>query len=357
MGEGWAWDLKLVPPPARDHRDAQLHLDCWPHSKDILICSDANCQGSWDDKCKSDPMGEELDNWIGDKGLTVLNNSRSRVSAIGILRWHIPMADKTAPDIAIVYQSKSHIFSWKTLDSFGSDHLTILISAPLIRFFLKPTRKRNFRTTDWKTFMSVCEESFNERWPEQSLEKDVHRFVKIKQVATKKSTPSCSGKVSKPWWSSKCRQVKRNFNRCQKELRQDRNNLILLHKYQDARRIWNETIKAEKRDSWRQFAAEITPWVNTSVIWNTLRGMDGRSQMALPGVAILECEKTLTSDSQKAEATARVCAKISRLKVPRDQEKTAYEAVSAHLKVRSLTWPFDEDFWEEHLEGALKKLK
>ena len=86
-------------------------------------------------------------------------------------------------------------------------------------------------------------------------------------------------------------------------------------------------------------------------------GMDGRSQVALPGVAILEGEETLTSDSQKAEATARVYAKISRLKVPRDQEKTAYEAVSAHLKVRSLTWPFDKDFWEEHLEGALKKLK
>ena len=128
------------------------------------------------------------------------------------------------------------------------------------------------------------------------------------------------------------------------ELRQDRYNPILLDEYHEAHSILKETVKPKKRDSWKKFALGLSPSVPTSKVWKKMRGMDGRSQVALPRVAIMEGEKILTSDSQKAETTVRFYAGTSRLKVPRDQEKTAYEALRVHLKIRSLTPPFDEHF-------------
>ena len=38
----------IYRPPARDHRDADLHLDNWPTGEQVIILSDANCHWSWD---------------------------------------------------------------------------------------------------------------------------------------------------------------------------------------------------------------------------------------------------------------------------------------------------------------------
>ena len=48
MGEEGAGDLKLVPPPARDHRDAQLHLDCWFLGWEMQVRSNGRGAGQLD---------------------------------------------------------------------------------------------------------------------------------------------------------------------------------------------------------------------------------------------------------------------------------------------------------------------
>ena len=125
-GELEIWNI--YRPPARqtvcDNRDAQLYLDLWPHQKDVLICSDANCHGSWDENCLPDKMGEEVEDWMAEKGLMLLNNAPTRISAHG---------KESAPDISIVATSKAHIFNWTPLDSIGSDHLPLLISTENVK--------------------------------------------------------------------------------------------------------------------------------------------------------------------------------------------------------------------------------
>ena len=136
----------------------------------------------------------------------------------------------------------------------------------------------------------------------------------------KVSTPTSSGRTPKPWWNSKCAEAKREFNRSQRELRRNRSDPARLERFEEARRNLDRTIKDERRESWRQFAADLTPSVPTTKVWNTLRGMDGRSQASLPGVPLVEGGKTLVTDKQKAEATVKVYAGVSRLKVDRSRK-------------------------------------
>ena len=88
-----------------------------------------------------------------------------------------------------------------------------------------------------------------------------------------------------------------------------------------------------------------------------MRGMDGRSQASLPGVPLVEGSKTLVTDKQKAEATVKVYAGVSRLKVDREHEKRAYQTVREHLKKEIPVTPYEDEFSKHELFRAVRKLK
>ena len=200
--------------------------------------------------------------------------------------------------------------------------------------------------------MSTSRPATSNKRPEQSLDKDCKKFTEMILQAAKKSTPSSSGKASKPWWNEKCAAPKRECNQALRRLRTSRTEEAISI-YQQARLDLEKTIITEKGESWKSFASELTPSIPSTKVWNTMKAMDGRSRSNLPGVPIIEDGKERAIEREKAEATVKAYARVSRLKVERVHEKDAY-----NKDRRAVTAPIEEeDFTMDELISVTSKLK
>ena len=317
------WNIYRTP--ARDHRDADLHLDKWPTGEQVIILSDANCHGSWDKILASDALGESLDEWAADNNFLFLNSGPTRWSSIGA---------GSSPGVTKVSASKAHVFSWKTLDSIGSDNLPILLSTNDKKQKDKPSKKLNFRKTDWRAFRTACEKQFSDSWPEQSPGKD----CKLVLLPVKDCKLVQSGQTHHSFLVRKnfqalvsCTEAKRKYNAAHKLLQRNRQNQTAIEECSAVRSDLEETIRIEKAASWRNFVNEFLPSTPETKAWNTIRSMDGRSKQSLPGTPLVENGKEYVTDKQKADATVGVYATISHTKILRENSKAPYKTVRTKL--------------------------
>ena len=110
-------------PPGRaaqdDGRDTDLHLPCWPTTRDAFICGDMNAHGSWD-RCKEgDAHGDAIEAWLDDNCWNHLNDGSHTRTA--------PDGTPSTPDASFAHASWATRVSWRTMPTLGSDHLPILI--------------------------------------------------------------------------------------------------------------------------------------------------------------------------------------------------------------------------------------
>ena len=110
--------LRLPDSAALESIGVKLHLQKGDSGK-VLICGDLNAHGTWDSFVESDTLGEAVEDWQISSQMSHLNTGApTRVDHSG---------NPSAPDVSLVHSSRSHLFSWSTLDTIGSDHLPILI--------------------------------------------------------------------------------------------------------------------------------------------------------------------------------------------------------------------------------------
>ena len=241
----------------------------------------------------------------------------------------------SSPDVTLLKTSRAHLVNWKVLDSIGSDHLPLLISTDQKTQERRPSKRLNYKKTDWDVYKQTWNQLCSIERPEQSLDKDCKQFTEIILQAAKKSNPSSSGKASKPWWNGKCAAAKRERNQELRKLRTSRTEEAISI-YQQARLDLEKTIITEKGESWKTFASELTPSIPSTKARNTMKAMDGRSRSNLTGIPIIEDGKERATDREKAEPTVKAYARVSRLKVERVHEKDAYDKVRRAVTVISM---------------------
>ena len=344
----------IYRPPAKggaDTRDARPQLQVWPTDKCSIICADANAHGSWDRPDITDHVGEEIDDWAIDKRMYILNQGvPTRIKSDGT---------GTAPDISVVHSSSSQAFSWKTLDSIGSDHLPILIDRQ--RRSQKVDRRRrqlNIKKADWERFQDILTGTLLPS-AEASLEQQVKQFATSVLGAAQKSIPLTRKKPGKPWWNTQCANAKTNLNRALQRLRANPQDEDLSHRYNEAKSLLRETIASQKRSCWREYVANLDPKTPTTKVWNTLKAMDGRQRSGLPDTTIKHGEKsTVVSDQQKADLAIKTYAEVSRIRIPRRLGKEADHALLTGLRDNTHSHSdLANDFSFPELQSILHKLK
>ena len=94
----------------------------------------------------------------------------------------------------------------------------------------------------------------------------------------------------------------------------------------NAQRTLDDTICRAKRKFWQDYIESLNPRIQKSRILNTIRGMGGRAKQRLSDKPIVTAQKSVTSDSAKADLACQVYAKVSRVNIKNSDEKKAYRA-------------------------------
>ena len=127
--------------------------------------------------------------------------------------------------------------------------------------------------------------------------------------------------------------------------------------YQQTREAIDNTVLEERRKTWRDRASTLSPRTPTFKVWQTLKGLDGRSKKRLPDTPLTAGTKKFDTDSKKADHAVATYAEVSRVNIPREEEKEAYLDVHAALKKGTSCEELDETFYLEELEKVLQKTK
>ena len=127
------------------------------------------------------------------------------------------------PDVSIVGCNNAQRVTCTTLESIGSDHLSILISTDQ-KLEAQSVKSLNYRETDCDVYRRICRELFSRDWPEQSLKTDNKLFVKLVLEARKKSTPTTTRKNCLSWWIPECTTAKKRCNKALSVAREDSGN-------------------------------------------------------------------------------------------------------------------------------------
>ena len=320
----------MYRPPARGgnsySRDVELYLSGWPSGKDVIIGGDVNAHGVWDHSGQTDQGGEEINDWMASKNMVALNNGAPT-------RYRGLQA--TAPDITIAHASRLHLIKWEIGDSLESDHLPFLVKFATAEPVKEKAERRNFnyKRADWEGFAEKVDDLVEETWKEEgSLEKRYKDFVDIVMKAAKAKIPMTSSrKRQTPWWNEECNMAKERMKESFDEWKRTKEERAWTA-YETAKRNLSRAVAEGKRDWWRSFAPTLDAHASGTKIWNTIKGIDGRSKQPLPANQIISGNCTARSNNEKADLAMKTYAQVSRVQVDRVKSKTAYTDVREHLK-------------------------
>ena len=148
------------------------------------------------------------------------------------------------------------------------------------------------------------------------IEDSVHKAYKKWQTsilkASKAAIPRGCRKEIKPWWNK------------------DLDNLVLLrndarkkaHLGEEEKQIWLRTenelknsIFEAKKERWRNFVTGLSFKTNASTVWNTIKGLDGRTPNSKPNKALKRGNKDpeMVSSYRRITLTSCVAKLVERL--------------------------------------------
>ena len=173
VGDGDALTLvNVYCPPARrgqgEDRVAGFDPASLPCHRGVLIGGDLNAHSPlWDPFQPGDALGEELEQWLLDRGLMCLNDG----SATHVNRG---TGGDSAPDVTIVHGSRLAGCEWSVADRLGSDHSAVIVEVEcggVGRLGRLEAVRRTWRwkAADWSAFADKIEEVLQREWSDYRL--------------------------------------------------------------------------------------------------------------------------------------------------------------------------------------------
>ena len=119
----------------------------------------------------------------------------------------------------------------------------------------------------------------------------------------------------KPWWNE-------NLDKCIKARNDARQRA---HLGETERELWvkldkeaRNQIQQAKREKWKNYVSTLNYHTDPNKVWQTIKGLDGRTTQLKPCKAMKHGNKLLITDREKANAFITEYSKVSRL--PKDKE-------------------------------------
>ena len=352
--------VKLVniycPPPSSSATIADLNMevDIIPTAPNVIICGDFNAHSIlWDTQIQTDARGEEIEDWIIDNNLTVLNEGEHT-------RINPATGGHSSPDISLCGTSWNNLISWTIINGLGSsDHNPILLDvAKEVKHNPVVLGKAKWRAknVDWTPFTKEVEEK-SIAWEETTnIHNEVRGFVRDVIDAGNKHVGKVKlGKNTKTWMTPPVRaairqrnRLRRNINRnCTKEQREE---------WLKSTRLAKEEIKKAKEESWRETLDDVVTEADDVKMWRLIKYLNGTPCSNSPNEVMVKDGKRIISDIDKADTFNTHYSQVSRLKFTREERAT-----NRKLKQTMSNNPDPgldyNDFTLAELETAIKKMK
>ena len=271
----------------------------------LFIGMDSNGHSpSWGpDIVRCNHVGHQIEEFTIKNKLQILNDPDSPPTFVANSRCFSWIDVSTAsPSLTRLCQG------WQVLEKdFHSDHYPILA-----RFNVHPdhqhTRSRyDWKAADWVSFRNTLGSELSHRGIRSDVPTSPHHLNQLiqslssaLQTAISVSVPvKRTTKFSKPWWSEKMAELRKNVNRA--HFRWLRSRLEPDHAtFMEARRIFKKEIRAAKRAMWRDFAAS----TNDDTLWDRFQRVSrGGSTFTVQELSDAEGRWARTDD-EKAAALA-----------------------------------------------------
>ena len=273
-------------------------------STQAIIVGDFNGHSRlWDYLQPPDPRGQELEDWILDHDLHVLNDgSPTRHSRI--------TGNASTPDLTLCGSAWSSKTTWRLEEPLGSsDHLPIATTINhAVHYHPVVPRaaawKRN--GVEWSTFSEEVDRRMEQLPVENNISLRVARFnTTLTEVADTHVGKTKPRRSAKQWMTPHVRAKVRTRNRLRRTIGQNREEWIAA--CQDA----NEAINEAKDASWRDFLADAVTDANDTKLWGIVHSLNGTPNANSPNEAMIHNGRTITDAKTKATIFASQYAKVS----------------------------------------------
>ncbi len=269
-----------------------------------VIIGDLNAHSRlWDYEQTPDSRGQEIEDWIIEHDLFLLNNGsttrHSRITGRG-----------STPDLSVCGSHWTRKATWEVLEPIGdSDHLPISITINhRIKYQPVLPRKASWKRNgvNWEEFSTKVDEQMTDLPEEPNLSVRIARFTNIltstAEVHVGKSKPRPQGKS---WMTPDVRAKIRTRNRLRRTIGSSREEWI------QACREANDTIKEAKETSWRELLEDAMTTADETKMWKIIRGLNGTPDANSPNEAMKHEGRTITDNEAKGNIFAQHYARIS----------------------------------------------
>ena len=283
----------------------------------------------WDSRVTSDPLEEEVFDWVISSDLLPLNDPDTPTL------FHRFSGSRSSPDISFALSSFAFSCSWEGLQDLGSDHLPILLFIPLSLRSFTPTSApfpSIFRKLAGMAFPSPLTLTVPQQRYTLSLSSAAALFTSLALNAAKSSIPF--GRIKRPpkaWWSAEV----------EKAVSERRKAFTIAHRsdenrqaYISASRRASSGIAKAKAEAWQTTCSSLSPKSNPKSVHSLLRSIAGTSSSSSSSSNFPNCSSLRES--------ASVCAAYLRSHFSVSQPKTLRSRARGYLsELRRATCPVE----------------
>jgi ribonuclease HI len=341
-----------VPPANSKGQYIKFAPEIIPCFESSIICGDLNGHSPlWDDIQPSDDRGEEIENWVIEKELSILNSGEptrhSRITGNG-----------SSPDLSLCGKKWEGKCSWSVEECIGaSDHLPIVITlntAVQHQSISGRTPRWRSNGVDWLKFGEAVEEKISEmEGPTPDLTKRLRRLEELMTDMGKAHVGKVKpGKRTKPWMTPAVRTAVKKRNKLRRDIGDKQRRKEWLEACKEAR----ETIRQAKEESWREVVEEAATSMDERKMWGFIKKLNGSPDNNSPNEVMKYKGKIISSNRRKADTFLSHYANVSRHKFTRE-ERTANRRLKKLLQSGSVGDESCKDLTMKELKAAIKKMK
>ena len=338
-----------IPPTNSLGQEIKFAPDIINTSSNSIICGDFNGHSPmWDQIQPQDSRGEEIEDWIIDKELGILNGAAPTRINKNTLNW-------STPDLTLGSSKWSGKCNWSVLDDIGgSDHMPILITLQTkVRFQPVLGRKPRWKCkdVDWSAFAKSIDETVGQFEPTDSIKHQESRFAEALINAANTHVGKVKpGARTKTWMNPSVRTAIRKRNSLRRKIKTRRREWL------ESCKEVNQAIRDAKTESWRNLLEDALATEDDTLLWRIIKDLNGSTEDNAPNEVMINKGRIISSNEGKTKAFIQHYSAVSRLKFS-DEERDENRWLKKVLESPSVDDKSCDKLTLSELKKAIRKMK
>ena len=325
-----------------------------PQTESHLIVGDFNCHSpAWGYET-SDPRGEEMQDWMTENNLILINRPDDKPSYFS-RAWK----KLSTPDIAMASEDIQKRTARHVDNQLGgSDHLPITLEIADMKTTSTNNRKKaswNFKKANWQKFQTEAEDLRKVAFT-QDINKNTKTLTLHILNAAKRSIPRGFRKEYKPYWSKALENKHLELTAAREEM-ENCPTVDTTIKHNNIKQEFNDMKTSELQKCWKDKTEGLSLENNTGKLWHLVQTLN-EDVTAARRTPTIEHKGSLKTGKQAANILADYFQLESKIKVPRARHKEVDNQLrSKPRKQTNKTPTMTADLTLKELNDAIKKLK